>query len=502
MIELLLTGFSNIFSVECGVLIIIGVVIGVIFGAIPGLSANMAVALFLPFTFTMEPIPAMTLLVSLYIGGISGGLVAAILINIPGTPASVATCFDGNPMARKGQAGLALDISVISSFIGGLISFVILIFISPLVARVALKFGSFEYAAIGIFSLSLISSLVGKSVIKGLIGCFIGLILASVGVSPVGSQFRFTFGFHALDNGFNVLTLLIGLFAVSEVIKTAENKYLLSNLEVRTYEDTKTIDAFKIVLSQKTNLIRSALIGTGIGILPGLGGSTANLVAYAAAKTSSNEPDKFGTGIPDGIIASETSNNATIGGALVPLLTMGIPGDTVTALLLGGLMMHGITPGPLLFTTDGDLVYGIFAALLLGNVVMAFVMLKGMKHFSKVLKIKKHILLPIVMTLCLVGSFGLNNRIFDMWCVLFFGIMGYFLEKIEIPNAPIIMGFILGPIIELNLQRGMMASDGSLLPLITRPVAAIFILIGVLTIILTFYRNANRGRTNTENSNC
>jgi putative tricarboxylic transport membrane protein len=489
MWEMITAGFAGVFNLQCLLLIVGGVALGIIFGSIPGLSANMAVALCLPISFGMDPIPGITLLVALYIGGISGGLISAILINIPGTPASIATCFDGSPMAKNGEAGKALGTGVITSFLGGLFSIGILICIAPTIARIALKFGPFEYAAVGIFSLTLISSLISGSVIKGLIGGFLGVMLATFGAAPVDNFPRFTFGFHELDAGFNVLTVLIGLFAVAEVLKTAAAQTGTSG-EVVSYKMPGPISILKELFSrQKLNMLRSAVIGTAIGILPGLGGSTANIISYATAKNQSKYPEKFGTGIVDGVVASETSNNATIGGALIPLLTMGIPGDVVTAMLLGGLMIHGMTPGPLLFTTDAKFVYGIFAALLIANFIMALMMLGGMRFFVKVLNIPKQILLPVVMVLCMVGAFALNNRIFDVWCVLIFGVLGYLLDKVKIPLPPVVMGFILGPIVELNLRRGLMASAGSFLPLVTRPISLTFLLVAAVSLAFTVRKN-------------
>mgnify|MGYP000873915330 CR=1 FL=1 len=478
---MMLAGLMNALSLKSLIAIVFGVILGIIFGAIPGLSANMAVTLCLPLSFGLDPSTGMVLLVSLYLGGISGGLVSATLLNIPGTPASIATCFDGHPMASKGEAGKALGVGILASFVGGLFSIIVLIFLAPVVARVALKFGPFEYAAIGGFSLLLIAGLMGKSIIKGLIGALLGIMLATIGSAPIDGAPRFTFGLSQMKSGFNIIAVMIGFFAISEVISAAEES--VTKQEKITIENVK-IKGFgvslKEILDQKWNLLRSAIIGTFIGILPGLGGSTANVISYAVAKNQSKHSEKFGTGIIDGVIASEASNNATVGGALIPALSLGIPGDVTTAILLGALMIHGVQTGPLLFKTSGVLVYTIFGGLLIANIVMLFVMLFGIRFFSKILSIPKTILLPVVMVLCIVGAFAINNRMFDVWSVLGFGLLGYLLNKVEIPFGPIIMGFILGPIIELYLRRAVMISEGSLLPFVTRPIPAVTLFLSLL----------------------
>lgn len=497
MFEMFGIGFSAIMSMKTLTLILTGVGVGIIFGAIPGLSATMAVALCLPITFGMGPIEGMALLVSLYIGGISGGLIAAILLKIPGTPSSIATTFDGAPLAENGAAGKALGVGIFFSFLGGLFSFIVLFFIAPPLAELSLKFGPFEYFAIAVFSLTMIASLAGNSLIKGIISGLIGVTLAFVGMAPIDSATRFTFGFHEFDNGFNLLPALIGLFAVSEILKTAENALSMKEAQIIDFKIKGfgfSITEFK---SQMGNLIRSSLIGTGVGILPGVGSGISNLLAYLAAKNSSKYPEKFGTGIIDGVVASETANNATIGGALVPLLTVGIPGDTVTAMLLGGLVVHGITPGPLLFQNSGNIVYAIFATLIIANLFMLVMEFFGLRLFVRLLKIPKYYLLPAIMSLCVVGAFGVNNRIFDVATILIFGLLGYGMEKLKFPLPPIILGFILGPIVETNLRRGLMYSNGSFAPFITSPVAALFLLIALYSIVTSVMKEMKRANIET-----
>jgi putative tricarboxylic transport membrane protein len=490
MVELFLAGFGSVFTLQAIVVIILGVAVGIIFGAIPGLTATMAVALCLPISFGMDPIIGISLLVGLYIGGVSGGLISAILLKIPGTPSSIATTFDGGPMAEKGEAGKALGTGIMCSFLGGMLGFIALIFISPPLAEFALKFGPHEYFSIAMFSLTMIASLAGESLAKGIASGLLGMVLAMVGIAPIDALPRFTFGLHDFDGGFDILPAMIGLFAISEILKTAEVDFKLKKDEIIQNYSIKGF-GFSIMefVGQIWNMVRSAAIGIGIGILPGIGGGTANILAYLAAKNQSKHPEKFGTGIMDGVVASETSNNAAIGGAMIPLLTLGIPGDTVTAMLLGGLMIHGLTPGPLLFQNSGKIVYGIFAALIVANLAMLIMEFYGLRIFVKLLRIPKHILLPVILVLCVVGAFGLNNRMFDVWTILLFGLLGYTLEKFKFPLAPIVIGFILGPMAETNLRRGLQFSNGSFIPFLTQPISAIFLAIAAISIILTGYKN-------------
>jgi putative tricarboxylic transport membrane protein len=487
-------GFSQILALKPLLLIFSGVAVGIIFGAIPGLTATMAVALCLPLTFGMLPVQGMALLIGLYIGGVSGGLISAVLIKIPGTPSSIATTFDGHPMAQKGEAGKALGAGVFFSFLGGLFSFFVLFFISPPLAEIALRFGPQEYFAIAVFSLTLIASLSTGSTVKGLMAGVVGVLLSCVGTAPIDAFPRFTFGFYDLDGGFNLLPALVGLFAISEILKTAESDVEVRQQDIQSFKIKGFGFSRKEFVGQMGNFVRSSLIGTGIGILPGIGGGTSNILSYIAAKKASKHPELFGTGVLDGIVASETANNASVGGALVPLLAMGIPGDTVTAMLLGGLMIHGLSPGPLLFTTSGDIVYGIFAALIVANFAMLFMEYFGMRFFVKLMRIPKHIMLPIIIILCAVGAYGLNNRVFDAWSLLFFGAIGYGFEKLGFPLPPIILGFILGPIAETNLRRGLMLSQGDFLPFLTKPIAGTFLAVAFISVVYSIVKERRDAR--------
>lgn len=481
-------------SPVCLMLIALGVIVGIIFGSIPGLSATMAVVLFLPMSFGMQPVHGISLLIGLYIGGISGGLISAILLKIPGTPSSIATTFDGSPMAERGEAGKALGTGILYSFLGGLVSIIALIFISPLLAKFALKFTPVEYCSIALLSLTIIASLSGESMINGLLSGLFGITAAMIGIAPLDGFKRFTFGVSQLGSGLIIVTVLIGLFAIADIFEYAFERKEDEHGEIIDYSINGFGVSIKEFKEQFVNFIRSSLLGLGIGILPGVGGSTASILSYSAAKNSSKHPDKFGTGIIDGIVASESSNNAMTGGSLIPLLTLGIPGNTVTAMLLGGLMIHGISPGPLIFIKSGKIMYAIFTALIVANVAMLVLEYWGLRYFVKLMDIPKGTLFPIITVLCAVGAFATNSRVFDIYAILAFGLIGFLFNKVGIPKTPFIIGFIIGPIAEVNLRRALMASGGSLLPFITRPISAIFIALTILSIVMTIKQKLNDGK--------
>lgn len=497
-LQLIGAGFGDIMTPVGIGLMLSGVAIGIIFGAIPGLSAAMAVILFLPVTYSMDPINGMAMLMALYVGGISGGLISAILLRIPGTPSSVATCFDGHPMTQKGEAPKALGVGIVFSFIGTILSVFAMMFISPSLARLAIKFGYFEYFSIAVFSLTMIATLSADNIVKGLFAGAFGFVFATVGVAPIDAARRFTFGNENLMSGFDMLPVMIGIFAVGEIITAAQSSRDEEDAVI-IQPDMKSIRGFGFgwgeFVGQWWNLIRSSAIGIGIGILPGIGGGTANLVAYSVAKNQSRYPEKFGTGVIDGIVASETSNNACIGGAMIPLLTLGIPGDAVTAMLLGGLMIHGITPGPRLFVEHSNLVYSIFAATTVAAIIMLFMEFYGLRVFVKLLAIPKSILLPVIFAMCCVGAYGLNSRIFDIWNVVVFGFIGFGFSVFKVPVAPFIIGFILGPMAETNLRRGLMLSQNSVTPILESPICLFFLGLAVFSLALTIYRQAIRART-------
>lgn len=481
--EYLAIGIDYIMT-PAGILFIAGgTLMGIVFGAIPGFTATLGIALLLPFTYTMGPFYGMATLIAIYVGATSGGLISATLIGIPGTGASVVTTLDGFPMAKKGFANQALAIGVFSSLIGGLFSALILILLAPVLAEFALKFGAWEYFSLGIFGLSVVVSISGKSLIKGCISAIIGVLLTLIGLDPVGSIPRYTFDNLALTAGLALLPTLLGFFAMAQVLQ--EVKSVSTGTDKVPFDKKYKIFPPKdMVKKSKINFLRSSVIGTLIGILPGAGGSVASFISYAQAKRASKTPEKFGTGHYEGVIASETANNAVTGGALVPLMTLAIPGDMVAAMLLGGMTIHGLQPGPLLFTKSGNLVGAIFIALILANIFM-FVFQSGlMRFFAKIIIIPKHILLPIITVFCTVGCYATSHRISDLWIYLICGIIGYILVKHEFPMGPIVLGFILGPIIEQYWRLAVITSPDHLELFITRPISLVLILAAILSIAL------------------
>ncbi len=467
---------------------LLGVVVGIVFGAIPGLSATMAIAIFLPVTYGLSPVEGMACLVGLFVGGISGGLISAILLNMPGTPSSVATCFDGRPLALQGKADKALGAGILFSFFGTLFGITALVFIAPALASIAIKFGPHEYFAVTFFSMSLIITLASESLCKGLMAGLLGMAFAMVGLDAIEASPRFTLGLRAIRSGFNVLTVLIGLYAIAEVLNNCENASDTADAKVQDVTMRGFGITFREATAQTVNFIRSSLIGLCIGILPGIGGGTSNIVAYTVAKNQAADPETYGKGNLGGVVASESANNAGIGGAMIPLLTLGIPGDTTTAMLLGGLMIHGITPGPLIFQNYGPLMYAIFVLLLCSSFTMLVTEYFGLKGFIKVLRIPKYYLLPVIVVLCGVGAFGLNSRVFDIGSVLFFGLIGYLLAKCKYPLPPMILGFILGPVLEVNLRRGLTASQGDFTEFLTRPISGTIIILTLIFIAYSLYK--------------
>jgi putative tricarboxylic transport membrane protein len=491
VLEMFGVGFAQIMNIPVMLLCLLGTVLGIFFGAAPGMTSSMGIALVLPITYGMPMEYGMSLILGIYIGSISGGLITAILINIPGTPASVATTFDGHPMALRGEGGRAIRVGTLYSFLGGMLSLGALFFISPFLAKWALKFGPVEYFSIAVFSLTLIASLSGGSIIKGALSALLGVLFTTVGMAPVDSVFRYTFGFHALDAGIQLLPVLVGVFAVMEIIKSAEDPTSAS-MKPLNYQSKGLGVSWREFKEQFRNFLVSAGIGTGIGILPGLGAAISNLVAYSVSRDSSKHPEKYGTGIIDGLVASETANNAVAGGAMVPLLTMGIPGDAGTAMMLAAFMLHGITPGPLLFATQGKLIYGMFAILIVSNVMMFALQMYGLSFFLKLLKIPRNMLFPIIIVLASVGAFAMNNRVFDIWSILFFGLVGYGVFKFNFPAAPLVLGFVLGKLLEVNFRRGAMAVYGNFWGFFTQPISGTVFAITALFIGYNVYNSIRK----------
>ena len=485
---MILQGLTEVLQPMTIILIAIGTVVGIVFGSIPGLTATMAIVMFLPVTYSMTASEGISMLMALYIGGISGGLISAILLNIPGTPSSVATCFDGKPLADKGEAGKALGTGVVFSFIGTIIGIGLLMVLAPALCDFALKFQAYEYCALTVFSLSMVIALTGHDMPKGLISAVLGALLATVGLAPIDSKPRFTFGLYQLNNGFALVVLLIGLFAIAEVMSYAETVRQNQDFTIRSNVKIKGVGfTVKEFVGQIRNAIVSALIGVGIGILPGIGGGVSCMISYTVSKNTSKRRELYGTGIMDGVVASETANNGTIGGAMIPLLSLGIPGDAATAMLLGGLQVHNVAPGPLIYEKSGNVVYAIFFAMVLSAIFMMLFMLLGMRFFVSVLKVPKNYLLPVVVVLCAIGAIGNANMLFDTYCMVGFGLMSYLLIKSKVPTVPMILGFILGPTFEQNLRRVSQLTSSD--PFWNHPIFCVLIIATVFVVIFSVRSN-------------
>jgi putative tricarboxylic transport membrane protein len=485
-VNAIMAGLQIVLDPATLVLMIVGVLIGVMVGVIPGLSATMAVVLLIPFTFQMDPVTAMALLVVVYVGGISGGALTAILIRMPGTPASVATVLDGHPMAEQGNAGQAIGNAVVASFVGTVISAIFLISFAPSLARFAVKFFYPEYVAVCLFALVAVVSVSGKSLVRGLVTGLLGLLTATFGLSEVDALQRFTFGFREMSGGFGLIPTLIGLFALSQIIKEASSP---NPRGAKVQKLTGSVlPKLSDIRKNIVNYIRSGLIGTAIGILPAVGGAPAGLIAYAQARNASKTPERFGKGAVEGVIASEAANNATIGGALIIALTLGIPGDPPTAILIGGLMIHGLQPGPLLFSQSPDVIFAIYFAVLFGAFAMMVAMLLLAKHLARLTEIPKRMMLPFLLIIASAGVFSINNRIFDVGVMVAFGALGYVLERFRYPLAPFVLGMLLGPIIEDNFRR-LVEIEGTAISIFTRPISVSFVILTLAFLAYSLMRH-------------
>jgi len=467
-----------------------GTALGIIVGAIPGLSGAMLIALTLPLTFYMDPFDAVVLLIAMYVGAISGGLITATLMRMPGTPASVMTTLDGYPMARSGQPGRALGLGITASFIGGMVSWMVLFTITQPLSILATRFGPFEYFTLIMMAMVLIASVSEGSLVKGLIAGLLGMLVSMPGVDPASGMPRLTFDQYQLNGGLQLLPVLIGTFAVSQVIKECMDRSGVP--ERQEMKQSKIIMTLGELRRSAGNMLRSSAIGTWIGILPGIGASIGSVVAYTVAKNMSDTPEKFGHGSEEGIIASEAANNATVGGALIPLIAMGIPGSVIDAILIGALMIHSIQPGPTLFLTNNDIVWGMIAACLMANVLMYILMIGTVRHISGLIYLPKSFVLPIVMMFCVIGAYALNNTMFDVWVMLAFGVLGFLLEKASIPLGPFVIGFVLAPLGEEKLRSGLMMTAGDWSPIVTRPFPLAFTLMAIALLIWPFISERRR----------
>lgn len=466
--------------------IVAGTVIGVVIGGLPGLSATMAIALLIPVTFLMDPIPGLILLVTVYTAGVYGGSISAILLYTPGTPANAATSLDGYPLTRQGKGYRAIIIATIASMSGGVISAIALILFAPLLAQISIVFGPQEYFWVALFGLTVIGGLAGNSLLKGIIAALLGLALSFVGIdNMVGTQ-RLTFDVQGLQSGVQMIPAMIGLFAVAQLIVLLQNP-ADSGKDIPKQETSlrKSNLSFKDWLRITPTIVKSGFIGTGVGILPGAGGDIASWISYNEAKRASKTPEKFGTGHYPAIAASESANNAVVGGALIPTLTLGIPGSTATAILLGGLIMKGLVPGHELFTRNAVETYSIIAGFIIGTILMGIVGLAVARYVVKVADAPVGVLVAVIIALSVLGSFAIRNSMFDVVVMLVFGLVGYGLRVLNISAAPVILGLILGPIAERGFRQTLtIVGDNNIwLSFLTRPVSVILICMIIFTLV-------------------
>jgi len=437
---------------------LVGVVSGICIGALPGLTATMGVALLLPMTFGMDAAQGILMLLGIYVGAIYGGSVSAVLLHTPGTPASAATAIEGYTLAQRGEAGRALGVATLSSYVGGVVSVLCLWLISPQLAKLALQFSSAEFFLLAVFGLCIIGSISGDNVEKGLMCGCIGILVATIGIDSVTSYIRFCpEGNYNFMGGISYIPIMIGLFAMSQAFENIEDIFTQDEEQIKVTNILPKKEDLKVIF--KTAPV-TGLVGTLIGIIPGAGADIGAFVGYNVARGISRNPDEFGKGSIYGISGPEGGNNGVTGGALIPMLTLGVPGDAVTAIMIGALTIQGLTPGPMLFETNKVLVYTIFLGMFIANTLMCICGFAGIRLFSLVLKVPKQILTPAIFALCIIGSFAMKNSLFDVWVMLIAGVVGYFLSKLKVPTSPAILGLILGPMAEKNFRTALLKSGG------------------------------------------
>ena len=496
MYELLGAGIANLMQVKYLLPLFLGTLAGVLGGALPGVTITMTIIVVLPFTFGLDPLQGLAAMTGVYVGGSAGGLVTATLLGLPGTPSAIATTFDGHPMAKKGEAGRALWLGIWASFFGGLLGGAFLIAATAPLAAFALRFGPWEFFALFILALSMVAGLAESSLLKGLVSGCLGLIVTILGTDPVMGQDRLTLGIGFIKGGIDFLPVLIGVFAFSQVMGEIERGKAARAADAAHAAGRLVVSQIKVIweiLSRPFQLLWFAFIGVLIGVLPAIGGSAASMMAYDQAKKLSRRPQAFGTGLPEGIIASESSNNANVGGSLVTIMAFGIPGDAVTAVMLGALTIHGIQSGPLFISQNAQLAYGIFAAYLLAHPLMVLIMALGARWMLRIVTVPKAALFPVVLVLCTIGAFALNNTMSNVYVLLVFGVLGYLMVKFGFPLAPFILGVILGDQIEINLVRSLM-TDSNLWLFVTRPISALLLGAALASIALSLWQHRRMQR--------
>lgn len=494
MLSALPDAIGILLSFEGLLVLVLGTVLGIVLGAMPGIGSTVAVAIVLPFTLTMSQAPAILLLLAVYAGSVYGGSIAAILINTPGTPQSAATCLDGYPMAKRGDAGLALGWATIASVIGGLASAVVLIFAAPQLAAVALEFGPIETFALILLGMTCIVSVSTGSVVKGLMAGMIGIFLSTVGGDPILGEMRFTFDNWQLFAGFNLLAVVIGVFALSEVFVRASAP--ISKVSELVAFNGIVLPSWSMWKGRLRNLGKSVLIGNVIGVLPGTGAATAAFISYAEGRRSSPNRERFGKGEPDGIVSSEAANNAVTGGALVPTMALGIPGDAITAVMLATLTLHGITPGPKLVDDNPTLIAAIFAGFFIINLLLLPLGMLLSRVAAPILRVREAFMMTAIVILCALGIYFVRGNPFDLLVMGAAGLVGFLLRRQGVPMAPLVIGMVLGPTLELTLRQGLILTDGSFLTFFTgHPIALVLAIAALLALSLPLLRALRGGKT-------
>ncbi len=492
--ELLLAGFEQVANPMALAMIAVGLVIGIVVGAIPGLNVPLAVAIALPITFNLSPIAGLAMLVGIYKGGTYGGSLSAVLINVPGTPAAAATALDGAELTRQGKAGKALKMSLYASIIGEFVSDIALIAFAVPMALFALKIGPPEIFSLGIFALTLVGVLAQGNMVKGLIAGALGLFFSTFGVDPLTGDFRLTFGVREMAGGWAFIALVIGVFAVAEALSILERglgrRVQAGNVRLSDPDHSLTRDEWRRCLPV---IGRSSAIGVFIGAVPGLGAAVSAYLNYGITRNMSRHPERFGKGAIEGVAAAESGNNAVTSATFVPLLTLGVPGDVITAIMLGAFIVHGMIPGPALFEQQGEFVAAFFMMMLLATFFHLLIARAGMAAFIQTTRVSNSVLFPIVILLSVTGVFVSTNSFFDIYVMLGFGVLGYLMNKFGFPVAPLLIGFILGPLVEVGLRQAMILSRGSLDIFVTRPISAAFLLMALVTVIVVGWREY-RGR--------
>ncbi|MFN3698584.1 MAG: tripartite tricarboxylate transporter permease [Dictyoglomus sp.] len=461
-------------------LMFIGTVGGIIVGALPGVTSSMGIILLLPFTYYLDPKSALLMLAGMYSGSMFGGSISAVLLGVPGTPSAAATLIDGYPLGRQGRAGKAIFTALLASFSGGILSGIVLVFLAPQLAAFALKFSPIDYFALAIFGLSIIASVSGRFLLKGIISGLLGVFISTVGIENIRGSTRFTFGIPALSAGFELLPVLIGIFAITEILIELEQKEKEAKIQHKISEIFLKKEEAKSILIP---ILVGAIIGILIGVIPGTGGTIATYLAYNQLRNWSKNKEKFGKGALEGVAVVESANNAVTGGALVPTLALGVPGDVVTAVMLGAMILIGVRPGPLLFQATPDLVYSFFAGWFIIQFMMLITGFLATITSPYILEIPKKILMPIVLVFGIIGSFAIRNSLYDVAVAMIFGLIGYFMRKHNFPATPLILGVILGPMAEQNLNRALILSGNDYTVIFRSPISLTLIILSVLSIV-------------------